>query len=202
MHNGDWFVDFVKVGDAVRVKAGSPVHPDKTGHPGWRSSPYQAAFGRKLVVREWDVDSNGKCVRVKYDGEVEGMEEFVVFEEVGSRRVEKPALKAGDWVKIVGPSFSGYTDRIGEVVKLVDQGTDSAKSWFVSPSSNFGNIFPPSSLEPASPPEKSKAEKMVEAIKDHDVTGFSVDGDVIASIDHLEASATGNIVTVKYHLKP
>jgi hypothetical protein len=98
MHNGDWFVDFVKnvlrvtlspeqesflgiaakpkfkVGDAVRVKAGSPVHPDKTGHPGWRSSPYQAAFGRKLVVRGCDTDRNGLCVRVEYDGDVEGMD--------------------------------------------------------------------------------------------------------------------------------
>jgi len=61
-----------KVGDAVRVKAGSLMYPSVNFN--WRSSPFRQAFGKKCEVESFDTDCLGTAARIKYEGGFEGLD--------------------------------------------------------------------------------------------------------------------------------
>lgn len=81
-----------------------------------------------------------------------------VMSDVNKVDPMKCKLRPGDWVKVVGPSWAGNKDRIGEVtrVQVIDADGDVCVDW--KPGS-FARVFPRSSLRwlPPKPAKVSPA---------------------------------------------
>lgn len=217
MHNGDWFEDFMnaviagakklgetekpkfKVGDAVRVKA-------KAVHARGYCFPPVYQIGKKMVI---DADQD---ISVAIKGDV-----LWVAKEYLEPWNDSEEWDGSKWVAKKPAPCDTLQFKPAIVINRTNGVLKPATTPFVHPSAIEAEVEAKRLAELVKGEEfvvfeevgsrrveKSKAEVAAEVFTEGNgrPQRLTLDDEFFAEVEHVESSATGNIVTVKYHLKP